>query len=289
MGITQAQAIDLLAALQIATATSTTDEQDSTAMSVDPTTATAPATAAAATTTTAVVSLLTEAGDPEDVTRFLALVEADRVKAIEAAAAAKATAAAAAAAAAYNTTLSLTNRGGGGGVGGGGGKHSLYEAGLGEVDEYGYAYDQGGDEGGEIEFQPPKRHKSSGGGGGRKSAAGGGVVLTSGGVAGGGGDEQGYADAQGLGDGLALAPRAAWLTNAEGVYKAVARHAFVSPEKYRGEQVAADFFHPVLDMYPQVNSEQICLNLFLNNLSPSYHLPLFYPTYPLLPSWPRSI
>ena len=256
MGITQAQAqaqaIDLLAALQIATATSTTDEQDSTAMSVDPTTATAPATAAAATTTT-VVSLLTEAGDPEDVTRFLALVEADRVKAIEATAAAKATAAAAAAAA-YNTTWSLTNRGGEGGASGGGGKHSLYETGLGEVDEYGYAYDQGGDEGGEIEFQPPKRHKSSGGGGGRKSAAGGGVVLTSGGVTGGGGDEQGYADAQGLGDGLALAPRAAWLTNAEGVYKAVARHAFVSPEKYRGEQVAADFFHPVLDMYPQVTS-----------------------------------
>ena len=242
VAITQAQAIDVLAACQITTPTPTSSTTDNPPMTDDSTTATP---------TTTVVSLLAESEQPEDVTKFLALVEAERIKAAEAAAAAKA---AAAAAAAYNSS-SMAYRGGGGG--GGAGKHSLYDtygAGQGEMDEYG-TYDQGGDDGGEMEFRPPKRHKSSGGG--RKSNLGGGG---SGGLSAGvvGGDDIGYTDAQGLGDGqgglgLALVPRPAWLTTAENIYKALSRHAFVSPEKYRGEQVAADFFHPVLDMYPQVD------------------------------------
>ena len=242
VAITQAQAIDVLAACQITTPTPTSSTTDNPPTTDDSTTA-AP--------TTTVVSLLTESEEPEDVTKFLALVDSERIKAAEAAAAAKA----AAAAAAYNSS-SMAYRGGGGG--GGAGKHSLYDtygAGQGEMDEYGGTYDQGGDDGGEMEFRPPKQHKSSGGG--RKSNLGGGV---SGGLSAGvvGGDDIGYTDAQGLDDGqgglgLALVPRPAWLTTAENIYKAVSRHAFVSPEKYRGEQVAADFFHPVLDMYPQVD------------------------------------
>ena len=249
----------------------------STAKSVDPTSSSVAGAGAGA--ATSVVSLLTETGDPEDVTKFLALVETERIKAAEAAATARAAAAAAAAtaaaaAAAYNTNLSMSGRGGGGA-----GKHGLYDAygqGPGDVDEYGQSYDPNGGEydGGEYEFRPPKRHKSSGGGG-RKSAAGA-AGAVSGGLASMVGGDDLYSDNQGLGlglgDGQELIPRAAWLTNAESVYKAVARHAFVSPEKYRGEQVAADFFHPVLDMYPQLADEYLSVVSMPMDLTTLYYM-----------------